>query len=204
MAYRLVRERRYENQFQVPALPPPPPDDDDVSDTEPLYDEWEDEDQEQIEQLEELQEIEQLEEKNDDDNKDQEECPICFSNYNSSNRQKYTITKCHFAHPLCRSCAVEMVNLARRRHQRPRCPMCREEFAGIENSENKTFSFGGFYKKTRSVNIKNLDLLKRLKLFHEDLEIVHHVNLENNFMQLCIDLLIISSFFFFLFLLNKS
>ena len=137
MAYRLVRERRYD-PFPIPELPPPA-DDDDVSDTEPLADEWEDE--EQLEQLEQLEELE-------DDNKEQEECPICFTNYNNSNRQKYIITKCQLAHPLCRSCAVEIVNLARRRHEIPQCPMCRKVFTGTENKQAKTFSFGRLNKKS--------------------------------------------------------
>jgi Zn-finger nucleic acid-binding protein len=140
MAYRLVRERRYDNPFPIPELPPPPADDD-VSDTEPLADEWENENQEELEELEQLEELE-------DDNKEQEECPICFANYNNSNRQKYIITKCQLAHPLCRSCAVEIVNLARRRHELPQCPMCRKVFTGTENKQTKTFSFGRLNKKS--------------------------------------------------------
>lgn len=155
MAYRLVREPRYyENPFPIPELPPPD-EDDDVSDTEPLYDEWEDQDQEQLEQLEQLEELE------DNDNNEQEDCPICLTPYNTSNRKKYTITKCQLEHPLCRSCAVEIVNLARRLHKTPQCPMCRKEFNGTENVQNKTFSFNGLYKKSKRTSPHINTLLRK-------------------------------------------
>ena len=72
---------------------------------------------------------------------DKEECPICMRHYNERGRVKYTLTTCEKAHPLCRSCAVQIVNKAIRSRDTPRCPMCRVEFRGEENPEDKTFSF---------------------------------------------------------------
>jgi hypothetical protein len=91
-----------------------------------------------------LQDIDSDSESNEADN-DQEECPICMRPYNERGRVKYTLTTCEKAHPMCRSCAVQIVNKAIRSRDTPRCPMCRAEFRGIENQENKTFSF---YKKS--------------------------------------------------------
>jgi hypothetical protein len=97
-----------------------------------------------------LQDIDSDSESNEVDNdlgetEDKEECPICMRHYNERGRVKYTLTTCEKAHPLCRSCAVQIVNKSIRSRDTPRCPMCRGEFRGIENEENKTFSF---YKKS--------------------------------------------------------
>ncbi len=91
-----------------------------------------------------LQDFDSDSESNEVDN-GQEECPICMRYYNERGRVKYTLTTCEKAHPLCRSCAVQIVNKAIRNRDTPRCPMCRVEFRGVENEENKTFSF---YKKS--------------------------------------------------------
>ena len=89
------------------------------------------------------------------DTEDKEECPICMRHYNERGRVKYTITTCEKAHPLCRSRAVQIVNKAIRSRDTPRCPMCRAEFRGDENENNKTFSFygdsfGSFKKSKRT------------------------------------------------------
>lgn len=86
--------------------------------------------------------IEDEEDDEEDEEGDGEGCPICMRNYNNNTRQKYTITTCPLEHPLCRQCARRIVQRARQDNQLPRCPMCRSRFQGIEDNENRTFSFG--------------------------------------------------------------
>lgn len=104
-------------------------------DTEELESDMEEEDVDEEEEEEE-------EEDEEEEDEDKEECPICFKHYNDSTRQRYTITSCQLEHPLCRKCAIRIAKTARQRREEPRCPICRGNFRGIENKENKTFSFG--------------------------------------------------------------
>lgn len=125
------------------------------------------EDTEELESDEEEEEEsdEEDEDEEDEENGDKEECPICFKHYNDSTRQRYTITSCQLEHPLCRKCAIRIAKTARQRREEPRCPICRKNFRGIENKENKTFSFGenkrrdfnklGTFYLDKNGNIKN-------------------------------------------------
>jgi len=105
-------------------------------DTEELESDMEEED------VDEEEEEDEEEEDEEEEDEDKEECPICFKHYNDSTRQRYTITSCQLEHPLCRKCAIRIAKTARQRREEPRCPICRGNFRGIENKENKTFSFG--------------------------------------------------------------
>jgi len=129
-------------------------DEEDTEDTEDLESDNEDDDEEEEEEDEDDDEDE--EDENEDD--DKEECPICFKHYNDSKRQRYTITSCQLEHPLCRQCAIQIAKTAKRRREQPRCPMCRQEFMGIENKFNKTFSFGSKVYKKQKINVDEGDI----------------------------------------------
>ena len=83
-----------------------------------------------------------------------------MKSYNEKGRVKYTITTCEKAHPLCRSCAVQIINKAIRIREIPKCPICRGEFVGTENRENKTFSF---YKNKKSQRNHSFGSFKKSK-----------------------------------------
>jgi hypothetical protein len=137
MSFQLVRQARYQ-------LPPPPPllvreDTDEL----PL-----DNDVPDLEELEELEELEveeeEKEDSTDDETEDSDICPICMKKFNEKARLKYSLTVCQVAHPLCRSCAINIINRARQTREVPRCPICRSEFRGVENKEEHTFSFNDY------------------------------------------------------------
>ena len=126
MSFPFVRQTRYQ-------LPPPPPrlvreDTEELSDN----------DIPDLEELEELEELEKLEESTTDEESDI--CPICMKNFNEGARMKYSLTVCQVAHPLCRSCAINIINRARQTREVPRCPICRTEFRGVENKEENSFN----------------------------------------------------------------
>ena len=106
-----------------------------TKDTEELYNN-------DVPDLEDLEELENEEEDYTTDESDEYElCPICMKNFNEGTRMLYSLTVCQVAHPLCRSCAINIINKARQQRESPRCPICRTEFKGVENKEKHSFSF---------------------------------------------------------------
>lgn len=130
MSFPLVRQTRYQLPPAIPRLV--------REDTEELSDN----DLPDLEELEELENEAQKEESITYEESDESElCPICMKNFNEGTRMKYSLTVCQVAHPLCRSCAINIINLARQRREIPMCPICKTEFRGIENKEEHSFSF---------------------------------------------------------------
>jgi hypothetical protein len=136
MSFPLVRQTRYQLPPAIPILV--------REDTEELSDNDLPDlpDLEELEELEELENEAQKEESITYEESDESElCPICMKNFNEGTRMKYSLTVCQVAHPLCRSCAINIINLARQRREVPMCPICKTEFRGIENKEEHSFSF---------------------------------------------------------------
>lgn len=136
MSFQLVRQTRYQLPPAIPLLV--------REDTEELSnnDVPDLEDLEELEDLEDEENEEQKEDSTTDQESDEYElCPICMKKFNEGTRMLYSLTVCQVAHPLCRSCAINIINLARQQRELPKCPICRTEFRGVENKEEHSFSF---------------------------------------------------------------